>query len=166
MEGRFGEFLIIFVLALIVLGPEKLPRVVAEVGRWVGRARSMARQFREQLEEEVRLEEVRKSQAARTQSSSPPSGEGCTMAQPGGVPPVDVGAAMNPPPGAAHPSPDASPASYPPEAEPFQPTSTADFLIPPPAVDPTRAPGPASAKPHQVPSTPAQQPVTGENAQP
>jgi sec-independent protein translocase protein TatB len=53
-----------------VLGPEKLPRVVSEVGRWVGRARAMARQFREQLEEEVQLEEARKAQAARTARSS------------------------------------------------------------------------------------------------
>jgi len=46
-----------------VLGPEKLPRVVSEVGRWVGRARAMARQFREQLEEEVQLEQARRAQA-------------------------------------------------------------------------------------------------------
>jgi sec-independent protein translocase protein TatB len=63
-EGRFSEILIIFVLALIVLGPEKLPRVVSEFGRWVGRARAMARQFREQLEEEVQLEEARRAQRA------------------------------------------------------------------------------------------------------
>ncbi|MBV8143784.1 MAG: twin-arginine translocase subunit TatB, partial [Gammaproteobacteria bacterium] len=69
-EGRFSEILIIFVLALIVLGPEKLPRVVSEVGRWVGRARAMARQFREQLEEEVQLEEARKAQ--RTAPPPPP----------------------------------------------------------------------------------------------
>jgi sec-independent protein translocase protein TatB len=56
----FSEVLIIFVLALVVLGPEKLPRVAAQVGRWIGRARGMARQFREQLEEEVNLEEARK----------------------------------------------------------------------------------------------------------
>ncbi|HEX5209765.1 MAG TPA: Sec-independent protein translocase protein TatB [Steroidobacteraceae bacterium] len=49
----FSEILVIFVLALIVLGPEKLPRVVREVGRWVGRARAMARQFQDQLEDEV-----------------------------------------------------------------------------------------------------------------
>lgn len=62
----FSEVLVIFVLALVVLGPEKLPKVAAQVGRWIGRARGMARQFREQLEEEVNLEEVRRSQAART----------------------------------------------------------------------------------------------------
>ena len=59
------------VLALIVLGPEKLPRVVSEIGRWVGRARAMARQFREQLEEEVQLEQARKAQAANTPAPPP-----------------------------------------------------------------------------------------------
>ncbi|HTT03611.1 MAG TPA: twin-arginine translocase TatA/TatE family subunit [Steroidobacteraceae bacterium] len=49
----FPEVLIIFGLALVVLGPKKLPGVAAQVGRWLGRARSMARQFREQLEQEV-----------------------------------------------------------------------------------------------------------------
>ncbi len=57
----FSEVLLIFVIALVVLGPEKLPRLASQVGRWIGRARAMARQFREQLEEEVNLEEVRKA---------------------------------------------------------------------------------------------------------
>lgn len=57
----FSEVLLIFVIALVVLGPEKLPRLASQVGRWMGRARAMARQFREQLEEEVNLEEVRRA---------------------------------------------------------------------------------------------------------
>jgi sec-independent protein translocase protein TatB len=89
-EGRFGELLVIFVLALVILGPEKLPKVVAELGRWVGRARTMARQFREQLEEEVRIEETRKAQAAAPKPTPAP-------ASPENVAPsVDVGAALNP----------------------------------------------------------------------
>jgi sec-independent protein translocase protein TatB len=51
-EIGWSEYLLIFALALIVLGPEKLPKVAAAVGRWVGRARVMARQFRDQLENE------------------------------------------------------------------------------------------------------------------
>jgi len=62
----FSEVLLIFVIALVVLGPEKLPRVASQVGRWIGRARSMARQFREQLEEEVNLEQVRKAHEKST----------------------------------------------------------------------------------------------------
>jgi len=49
----FSEILVIFGIALVVLGPEKLPRLAATIGRWVGRARAMARQFREQLEQEA-----------------------------------------------------------------------------------------------------------------
>jgi sec-independent protein translocase protein TatB len=52
-EVGFTELLLIFALALIVLGPEKLPKLAQQIGRWVGRARAMARQFREQLEEEA-----------------------------------------------------------------------------------------------------------------
>jgi sec-independent protein translocase protein TatB len=37
----------------VVLGPKKLPGLVQQLGRWAGRARHMARQFREQLEQEV-----------------------------------------------------------------------------------------------------------------
>ena len=47
------ELAIIFSVALVVLGPKKLPGLVQQVGRWVGRARHMARQFRDQLEQEV-----------------------------------------------------------------------------------------------------------------
>jgi len=49
----FSEIVVIFVIALIVLGPQKLPRLAQTIGRWMGRARSMARQFREQLEQEA-----------------------------------------------------------------------------------------------------------------
>src|SRR3954470_3583430 len=50
-EVGFSELLLIFAIALVVLGPQKLPKLAQQVGRWVGRARAMARQFREQLEE-------------------------------------------------------------------------------------------------------------------
>jgi sec-independent protein translocase protein TatB len=52
----FGELLVIFAIALVVLGPEKLPRLAAQIGKWVGRARAMARQFREQLEQEANID--------------------------------------------------------------------------------------------------------------
>lgn len=76
----FSEILVIFVLALIVLGPEKLPRVVREVGRWVGRARAMARQFQEQLEDEV---DVDRNRTIRPEPVRPVGG-----AQPASPPPL------------------------------------------------------------------------------
>jgi sec-independent protein translocase protein TatB len=77
----FSEVLLIFVIALVVLGPEKLPRLASQVGRWIGRARTLARQFREQLEEEVNLEQVRKAQDAQPKPAEPPSQ---TAGQPAG----------------------------------------------------------------------------------
>jgi len=84
-EVGFSELLVIFVLALIVLGPEKLPRLAAQVGRWIGRARAMAKQFRDQLEEEVNVAESTKwkptPEPTPTASTEPPS---ATAADPAG----------------------------------------------------------------------------------
>lgn len=73
-EVGFSELLVIAALALVVLGPEKLPKVVGEIGRWMGRARAMARQFREQLEAEA-AEVQRKAEAPVTPESlaTPPA---------------------------------------------------------------------------------------------
>jgi|SRR5882757_5109937 len=57
-EIGFSEILVIALLALLVLGPEKLPKVAAQLGRWTGRARAMARNLRTQLEQEVSYEEL------------------------------------------------------------------------------------------------------------
>lgn len=55
----FFELIIIFVLGLLVLGPERLPRVARTAGRWIGRARSMARNFQYEIERELDLDEQR-----------------------------------------------------------------------------------------------------------
>jgi sec-independent protein translocase protein TatB len=52
-EVGFTEIILILGIALVVLGPEKLPKVAADIGRWLGRARAMARQLKSQLDEEV-----------------------------------------------------------------------------------------------------------------
>jgi sec-independent protein translocase protein TatB len=52
-EVGFTEIILILGIALLVLGPEKLPKLASQVGRWAGRARAMARQLRQQLDEEV-----------------------------------------------------------------------------------------------------------------
>lgn len=65
----FQELILIFVVALVVLGPKRMQQLAQTVGRWVGKARGMARQFREQLESEVNLEDFEKS--AKTAASTP-----------------------------------------------------------------------------------------------
>ncbi|MGQ0430675.1 MAG: Sec-independent protein translocase protein TatB [Gammaproteobacteria bacterium] len=52
-EVGFTEIILILGIALLVLGPEKLPKLASQVGRWAGRARAMARQLRQQLDDEV-----------------------------------------------------------------------------------------------------------------
>lgn len=52
-EVGFTEIILILGIALLVLGPEKLPKLASQIGRWAGRARAMARQLRQQLDEEV-----------------------------------------------------------------------------------------------------------------
>jgi Tat protein translocase TatB subunit len=54
-EVGFTEIILILGIALLVLGPEKLPKLANQVGRWAGRARAMARQLRAQLDEEVEV---------------------------------------------------------------------------------------------------------------
>src|SRR5947199_10343981 len=41
-----SELLVIFLVALVVIGPKDLPRVMRTVGQWVGRARGRAGHFR------------------------------------------------------------------------------------------------------------------------
>lgn len=53
----FSELLILALIGLIVLGPEKLPRVASQIGNWVGQARRMTRVMRRQLEDELDFDE-------------------------------------------------------------------------------------------------------------
>lgn len=55
----FLELIICAILALLVLGPERLPGAARTAGRWVGRARRMTRQFTSELDRQVRAEEIR-----------------------------------------------------------------------------------------------------------
>lgn len=77
-EVGFTEIILILGLALLVLGPEKLPGLAEKVGRWTGRARAMARQLRTQLEHEVTMEELAKSRAAQAPTPPPPAEETST----------------------------------------------------------------------------------------
>ena len=57
MSGIGGsEFLLLCVIGLLILGPERLPRVARQIGSWLGKARQMTRTLQRQLEEEVNLE--------------------------------------------------------------------------------------------------------------
>lgn len=64
------ELLIVALVALVVIGPKDLPRVMRTVGQWVGKARGMARHFRSGLDtmmREAELEEMEKKWKAENE---------------------------------------------------------------------------------------------------
>jgi sec-independent protein translocase protein TatB len=70
LDVGFSEILLTSAIALIVLGPERLPKVARQVGNWVGRARAMARQLTEQLEREVSAEELMKQSKSSSSNTA------------------------------------------------------------------------------------------------
>ena len=62
-DFAWSEIAVIAVVALVVIGPKDLPKVLRTVGTWVGKARAVAREFQSSLDQMIReaeLEEVRK----------------------------------------------------------------------------------------------------------
>ncbi len=53
-----SELLLVAIVALVVIGPKDLPRVLRTVGQWVGKARGVARQFRSGFDDMVREAEL------------------------------------------------------------------------------------------------------------
>jgi len=49
------ELVLLMIIGLVVLGPERLPRIANQVGGWLGQARRMTRVMKRQLEEELDL---------------------------------------------------------------------------------------------------------------
>lgn len=61
----FGEILVIMVVALLVLGPERLPKVARSLGKGLRDLRRTTGSFREILEEEIYLDETEKRPVIR-----------------------------------------------------------------------------------------------------
>jgi len=57
----FFELVILFMIGLVVLGPQRLPKVANQLGTWIGQARRMTRVMKRQLEDELDLDDNFKS---------------------------------------------------------------------------------------------------------
>lgn len=53
-----SEFLVVAVIALLFIGPKDLPRMMMQIGRWVGKARGYARHFTSGIENVIREAEL------------------------------------------------------------------------------------------------------------
>lgn len=58
LDFSWSHILLVLIVALVVVGPKDLPRLMRIVGRWVGKARAMADQFRKSFDEMARQSEL------------------------------------------------------------------------------------------------------------
>ncbi len=56
----FAEIVLVMVIALLVVGPERLPRLARTAGLWLGKARSFVQSVREDIERELAAEELKR----------------------------------------------------------------------------------------------------------
>ena len=62
LDFSWSHILILLIVALVVVGPKDLPKMMRMIGRWTGKARSMADQLRRSFDDMARqseLEELR-----------------------------------------------------------------------------------------------------------
>ncbi|KRP18716.1 MAG: Sec-independent protein translocase protein TatB [Porticoccaceae bacterium] len=55
----FSELLLIALVALLVMGPERLPETVRSIALWIGRLKQMLANARKDLEQEVGMDDIR-----------------------------------------------------------------------------------------------------------
>lgn len=103
IDLSFSEMLVIAVVAILVIGPKDLPLALSTVGKWVGKARGLARQFRMGMDDMVREAELKEmerkwaEQNARIMAQHPPeSFNEANDAPPITAPPASASPAMLP----------------------------------------------------------------------
>jgi len=56
----FAEIVVVSLLALLVIGPKRLPDVIRTTSLWIGRLRRSFRQLKTELESELEIDEIRR----------------------------------------------------------------------------------------------------------
>lgn len=92
------EFLLVAVLALLVIGPKDLPKVMRVVGKWVGKARGIASQFRSGFDEMVRESELAEMEKKWREENERIMREFPAAEPPAALPETSVESATTPPP--------------------------------------------------------------------
>src|SRR5580704_4885282 len=90
----FSDSIFLFVLALLLFGPKKLPVLARQLGKWMAEFRRASNEFKMQMEEELRLSEQAERQAkiAAMEAAAPaaPALEATTSTTVDGVAPEIV----------------------------------------------------------------------------
>lgn len=60
-EVGFSEILMVGLVALLVIGPEKLPKVARMAGFWLAKSKRMLASVKQEIHEEFQAEELRQS---------------------------------------------------------------------------------------------------------
>lgn len=58
-DAGFAEVMVIAVIALLVIGPERLPEVAAKVGGWIGKAKAFVSSTKADIEREFEASEMK-----------------------------------------------------------------------------------------------------------
>lgn len=65
----FSELIVIAIIALLVIGPEQMPKVARTAGRWFGKMRQFVRTVQADIEREIRAEELKRIMDEQARSS-------------------------------------------------------------------------------------------------
>jgi sec-independent protein translocase protein TatB len=148
-----SELLVIALVALVVIGPKDLPRVMRTVGHWVGRARGMAGHFRAGVDNMIR-----ESELADMEKKWKAENERIMRDHPAGAPAAGAPAVEE-----AWPEPVAAEQAAWPEALPGPKKASARPKAPPPRGGPPRRAAPPIPPP-KAPPIPAKAPRTPDEA--
>ncbi|MCV6338202.1 Sec-independent protein translocase protein TatB [Pseudomonas aeruginosa] len=129
----FSELLLVGLVALLVLGPERLPGAARTAGLWIGRLKRSFNTIKQEVEREIGADEIRRQLHNEHILSMEREAQKLLAPLTGQNPPQET-----PPPAAENPAPSVP---TPP------PTSTPADAAPPPAVATSTPPSPPSETP-------------------
>jgi sec-independent protein translocase protein TatB len=95
----FGETIFLFLLALLVFGPKKLPEIARQVGKILNEFRKASNEFRSQIEAEISHMELDQHSRKILPASEPPGGAVATLdvrPEPPSVPAITESEGVNP----------------------------------------------------------------------
>lgn len=89
---HFADSIVIFLLALILFGPKKLPEIARQIGKLMVEFRRASNEFKSQIDEELRNMEIQERQkkleaeSAAAQAAAPSASEVPSLTTPNALP--------------------------------------------------------------------------------